>query len=911
MDVPRVGDKLQIGQNSYALKECVTYPNGGASSYYVHDGTVLILDENICDCPDGEIFDYSLITDKQNEYMHAYRKVFRFLIGGAEQTADASSISSANQSTLQPSVPSHRRSIGQIGDSVTDLPPTYPELPQSEIARIEAILADQTYHIPVQSGSAISPDIDGAGTTSIAGNCAGASPFFADRADNADASPLEWLFEQNFVDVYGMGSLAFLQKEYAIEDALGHRFFLDYVVETRHGFIAVEENGIQYHHPQIIGPERYRAQLHKQNTCTQWGIRLYRFSTNDCRYNDRIKDDIRSFFGPDTNDFIPGGLVAERRVALYEHQKDTLADIAEKRKEGCRAFLIVLPTASGKSRIVEEDMVRCAAQDPDFYALIMAPNGNILEDWHRRIHGAMPALERRVEIRSYQYMMRHYQELDPQTYTYEVCDEAHHAVAPVIRRVVQYFTPKSLVGLTATDQRPDRKRLESIFGSYNTRLSLTDAMQQKIIAEARVFRIETNLDLSRVRINGRDYVNADLERNICVTSRNDLIGDVLRQYFTAGGAGNLQGIVFCVNTKHTKEMEKVLNARGISARAYSSREKHPERIMEDFRNHKFRFLCACSMISEGWDYPELGILVMARPTLSRVLYLQQVGRGLRRTRIKKEVFVLDVVDEYGPMAKAVNMHVIFHNPYYVPLGFITRQNYRVGDMIEVNGLVERVEQILPVDIDSFEERYGNYLNQEQVAREFFLSTGSVTKWIRDGRITPDVEIPFGSHRIFLFTREHVEEIRQKLGIPVHNDATIRQDFFDFLEERDYSLSYKMPFLLAFFDHVNSVGDAGIDEILQDYIAFYRNRIARGLPVDRPTCPYNSDRLTGAKFMKNSMLTNPFEKFERKRFLYYSRDLGFISMNHALFTQLSSEDITRIRDQMHADLRKYYEKMGGV
>lgn len=74
---------------------------------------------------------------------------------------------------------------------------------------------------------------------------------------------------------------------------------------------------------------------------------------------------------------------------------------------------------------------------------------------------------------------------------------------------------------------------------------------------------------------------------------------------------------------------------------------------------KNTFLCACEMISEGWDYPELGILVMARPTLSKVLYMQQIGRGLRRTNTKTNVFVIDVVDEYGAMAKPCSMHSIF------------------------------------------------------------------------------------------------------------------------------------------------------------------------------------------------------------------------------------------------------------
>lgn len=91
-------------------------------------------------------------------------------------------------------------------------------------------------------------------------------------------------------------------------------------------------------------------------------------------------------------------------------------------------------------------------------------------------------------------------------------DEAHHAVAPMLKRVIQYFTPEFMVGLTATDQRPDRKKLESIFGSYKTSLSLIDAMEKGIVARANVYRLETNIDLSHVRFNGKDYVNADLEK---------------------------------------------------------------------------------------------------------------------------------------------------------------------------------------------------------------------------------------------------------------------------------------------------------------------------------------------------------------------------------------------------------------
>lgn len=363
--------------------------------------------------------------------------------------------------------------------------------------------------------------------------------------------------------------------------------------------------------------------------------------------------------------------------------------------------------------------------------------------------------------------------------------------------------------------------------------------------------------------------------------------------------------------KDTFYKTKLLNQANISAASYTRQTKNQSSVMKAFKEKEIRFLCACNMISEGWDYPELGILVMARPTLSKVLYLQQVGRGLRKTDTKKNVIVIDVVDEYGAMIKPCSMHSVFANPYYVPFGDITKMDYKPGDLVVIDGMEERIERITEVDIHSFEEKYGDYLSQEQVAREYFVNTGTITSWIRAGKLTPEVQYKFGSKTLYLFSPDEVEKYRKQLGIKEHNDATIKEDFFAFLEERDYSLSYKMPFLLAFIRHVDSIGDAKIEEILEDYIAFYQDRITRGLPVDRSTCPYNETMLQDKKAMQRSMLTNPFEKFERKRFLYYSKDLSVISMNHALYSQMEAGDWKRVRRQMEEDLAEYYAKVEGA
>lgn len=576
-----------------------------------------------------------------------------------------------------------------------------------------------------------------------------------------------------------------------------------------------------------------------------------------------------------------------------------------------KASLIVLPTAAGKSKIVEEDLREFAKNKKDFKGLILVPGINILADWIQRIHNSLPELEDKIDIRTYAYMARHYTELSSDYYNYLVVDEAHHAVAPILKRVIQYYNTDFTIGLTATDQRPDKKKLETVFGTYSTSLSLKEAMEKGIVAKANVYRIETNIDLSKVRFNGKDYVNADLEKRIRVTSRNELIVDVLKEYFTTGEASLRQGVIFCVNVSHANEMARLLNKAGIVASSYTGQTKKTESVMEDFKNKKIRFLCTCNMISEGWDYPELGILVMARPTLSKVLYLQQIGRGLRKTDIKKNVIVIDVVDEYGAMIKACNMHTIFANPYYVPFGDITKIDYAPGDMLVIDGIEERIERITEVDINTFEDKYGDYLSQEQLAREYFVNTGTVTSWIKKGKIKPSVEYKFGSKSLYLFSPDDVEKYRNELGIKEHNNNTIKQDFFEFLEERDYSLSYKMPFLLAFIKNVNTIGDAKIDDVLNDYIAFYQDRIDRGLQVDRGTCPYNETMLQDRKAICRNMLTNPFEKFERKRFLYYSKDLSIIAMNHALYSKMNKEDWDRVKSQMQEDLQHYYSDMGGI
>lgn len=238
-------DNFLVQHTDFSLREQVKYPNGGVSSFYDNGTDMVIIDEDICvHDPEEPVFSYMLITDKQNNYMHRFRRVFRFL--GYVQV------------------------------------------------EVEKYLSKDEITIPVDYMITV-----------------------GDRGEQADASPLELHFEQSFTNAYGINALKYLSREYGICDENGKNYFLDYLVRTRNGKYAVEENGVTYHHPQIIGEEKYKNQLRKQNTCALWGIKLFRFSTEDCAFENRIEDDIKQYFGKDTSEFVDDGLKIDRKLPVY------------------------------------------------------------------------------------------------------------------------------------------------------------------------------------------------------------------------------------------------------------------------------------------------------------------------------------------------------------------------------------------------------------------------------------------------------------------------------------------------------------------------------------------------------------------------------------------------------------------
>ncbi|QOL26239.1 DEAD/DEAH box helicase family protein [Thalassotalea sp. LPB0316] len=737
-----------------------------------------------------------------------------------------------------------------------------------------------------------------------------------------DPTPPEHNFAVIYERVFGGKAIHALKAEDSYIDRNGSRRFIDFTLKRSSSPIAIELNGESYHHPLITGQKQYRSQLFKQNSLVSDGYLVFRWSNRGMEDHTKIEDQLRTYFGCASNFLSAPHFRAERSISsfdLYQHQEESLQRINKEREAGKNTFLVVLPTGTGKTEVFIEDMRQQFAEDNIQRVLVIVPTTALKDQFVERLNHQLPELRvgfsldssvTDIVVQTSAYVLRHFVHQPKDSFDYILVDEAHRAAAHGLRKVLEHFSPKTLIGLTATDERLDKQKLEDIFGSYEVDLTLEQAIAKGLVPPIRAFRLSSNIDLSKVRFNGKDFVKSDLNKTVQVPSRDQLIVDVLLKYFNAPLQTEKpisQGIIFCVDVKHTKRIADLLNSQGISAASVHGKDR---KGIEQYQNREIRFLCACELLNEGWDAPQTEVVVMARPTMSKVLYTQQLGRGTRKFAGKEALYVIDVVDSYGAALQPWSLHSLFNLNTYCPFENVIHpeQHLPENELIVLDGLWEGERRIEPINIFNFEQEYGDLINEEQLARELFVSTGTVKSWLKKGDISSDKSLPFGRATLHYFEPEQIEKIRQLKGLKVRTEESRYQDFFEFLEQRDYTFSYKIVFLLSLLKHCNDQGEANIAQVTQSYQAFYKKLLTRFGKAEKAGNPLNDvNKLDDEKYLQRSMLQNPFEKFERKRFVYQCKDLALVSFDTVLWEKLTSDDLNKIRSQYIDDGITYFEK----
>jgi superfamily II DNA or RNA helicase len=742
------------------------------------------------------------------------------------------------------------------------------------------------------------------------------------------SSTPEDLFAELFAQVFGIENTRLLTPQYPIEDIYGGSRYVDFALKTIDERVAFEIDGVQWHAPEATGISGYEDLLLKQNSLIHQGWRLFRWSDRQIANEpEQVKEQLALFL-----ERIPGLLAFDdflpkqhgEVVELRPHQEEAIQSLELLRAEGNTIALVTHAQGAGKTVTAITDARRLGGRVL-FVAhtreLVMQARAQFLKLWPDVSTGLFLDEERETEeynlVGTVQSLSRHMSRFTPEDFTYLIIDEAHHATADTYQKLLRFFRPKFTLGLTATPDRADGLSALEVFRNAAHRLSLREAVESGELVPIRCVRVRTNVDLSRVRFNQVQYNRRDIEERVLVPSRDQLIVEIYREHVPGRKA-----VAFCVNVRHGEDLAERFRAQGIPAKSVSGRMSPTDRqgCLDAFAQGTLRVLCACDLLNEGWDCPDVEVLLMARPTLSKVIYLQQIGRGTRKAPGKECLVVFDFVDNASRYNQSLTLHRILNKSQYKAGALVLSPQGLLDEEDKALGSGSAPTQVLPVelwareyeeiDVFDWQEAVAGMLSASDMEIELAASEGRIRSAAERGVVVPDHTLTLGEKTYYYFLRERIEEIRQALSLPKVDDATIRELFLDFVARMDMSSSYKPVLLLAMFDKVDDHGRASTKDVVSAFHSFYLARLRQGLPIERATMRLQQASRLSEDEVRAVMLSTPFRKFEQRKYLSYDRqDVAYLRFQPALWRQLTVEDHATVRSRCDRATTEYYERIG--
>ncbi len=409
----------------------------------------------------------------------------------------------------------------------------------------------------------------------------------------------------------------------------------------------------------------------------------------------------------------------------------------------------------------------------------------------------------------------------PDYFDYLVVDEFHHAVNEQYRRIVNYFRPRFMLGLTATPERMDGKNIYEIC-DYNVpyEISLKEAINKGILVPFHYYGIYDETDYSLFRLVKGHYEEKDLNgAYIGNAKRYDLIYKYYMKYRSKRALG------FCCSKQHAEEMAKEFCKRGIeSVAVYSDANgefsEDRNRAIEKLKRREIKVIFSVDMFNEGVDIASLDMVMFLRPTESPIVFLQQLGRGLRTSKGKEYLNVLDFIGNYE---KAGNAPLILSGGK----GYVKGESYDYNDVEYPDDCIVDFDMRL---IDLFRELDKKTLSvKERIKREFYR-----VKELLDGQVPTRMELfTYMDDDIYQYCIKHAKENPFRRYIEFLNEmdelstdeeevyAGAGREFLSLIETTDMQKIYKMPILYSFYNG-GDIRLAVTDEMLDAWKKFFDN-----------------------------------------------------------------------------------------
>ena len=213
-----------------------------------------------------------------------------------------------------------------------------------------------------------------------------------------------------------------------------------------------------------------------------------------------------------------------------------------------------------------------------------------------------------------------------------------------------------------------------------------------------------------------------------------------------------------------------------------------------------------------------------------------------------------------------------------------------------------------IDLFNWQNSVKDMISQIEFVRMVDVQSETVERYIKDGKVKPDLSIPFGDKRMFHYFREEsIRNIAKQYGWDLITPQNMADKFMKFIETMDMSYSYKPVLLKAIYEYMDTSGRVALPDVVDYFIDFYENRKAHGMIAEKSTSIYQKGGYTRKDVEKN-ILSNPFKRFEDMRFLMRCKDVETIEVNPIIFRKLTREDWLHIVNVCDKSLEKYYLRL---
>ncbi len=464
-------------------------------------------------------------------------------------------------------------------------------------------------------------------------------------------------------------------------------------------------------------------------------------------------------------------------------------------------------------------------------------------------------------------------------FDYIIVDEFHHAVSSNYKKIIDYFTPKFLLGLTATPERLDSKDVFALC-DYNMvyEVRLKDAINKGWLVPFRYYGIyDETVNYEHIDYKNGKYDDKQLEEALMLNKRGEVILNHYLKY------NSKRTIGFCTSRHHAEYMAKVFNENNIQSAAVYSGEKgeySEERniALSKLTSGEVKVIFSVDMFNEGLDVPAIDMVMFLRPTQSPTIFLQQLGRGLRKFKDKKYLNVLDFIGNYkkanlvpfllsGKEYSASECKKYKQGDYEFPKECIVDFDFKIIDIFKKQAEREmKVKDKVKEQFEVVSQMLGYRPSRVEL---FTYIDDEVYQNIRSKAMNP-----FSNYLEYIKENDkltHDEEI-------LYNSRG--REFINMIETTSMSKTYKMPVLLAFYNYGDVKMEISEDDIYKSFYNFYRK---------------GSNKVD----MLKDKGTREFENWDKKKYVSLANNnpIKFLLKTHGEFFKEKEQCLIALQDDL--------------